>query len=360
MFGYLKRKMMYNILFAHKANDCGRIIRIKKSEFYIFVFIKNAFYTEANKSLSRINTLRIRSYIYILTFLFLLQSVKPAYSRDPVFSQFYAAPLYLNPAFTGSTMCQRIAFNYRILNSIEKFHVANFSYDSFVERLEGGVGIMLTTEEPNMYMMRNTINAMYAYHLRVSQDVNINFGVQAGYIGNFSRWGNLDFIEDEPEPDHIWRHNVDFAAGVMLFTDRFYGGVAAHHLHEPNMSLYDDDVSKLAMKLTGHFGMYFEPGSGDPRRRDEPEYFISPNLIFQQQGYHTHVAAGIYTGIKPVMIGAWYRYWFDFENDDSSNTFVFLAGLNIDDYRIGISYERVSGLRNGALEISLAFRFNCP
>ncbi len=305
--------------------------------------------------------MRIRPYIYILTAFFLLQSVKPAYGRDPVFSQFYAAPLYLNPAFTGSTMCHRIAFNYRVLNSIENFHVANFSYDSFVERLEGGVGIMLTSEDLNMYMMRNSINAMYAYHLRISQEVNVNFGVQAGYVGNFSRWSKLNFVDPaEDAPVEQWIHNVDFAAGVMLFTNRFYGGVAAHHLHEPNMSLYDDDVSKLSMKLTGHFGMYFEPGSGDPRRRDAPEFFISPNFIFQQQDSHTHIASGIYTGIKPVMIGMWYRHWFNWDNEDSSNTFVFLAGLNIEDYRIGISYERVSGLRDGALEISLAFRFNCP
>jgi type IX secretion system PorP/SprF family membrane protein len=360
--------MMYNILFTNTANVCGKFIRSKKYSFIYLFSQKTRSTQEQTIRKNKIKTLRIRIYIYITLTLLLLQSFRPAFGRDPVFSQFYAAPLYLNPAFAGSTMCQRIAFNYRMLNSIENFHVANFSYDSFVERLEGGVGIMLTSEEANMYMMRNTINAMYAYHLRVSQDVNINFGVQAGYIGNYSRWGKLDFVEEEPEPDHIWRHNVDFAAGVMLFTNKFYGGVAAHHLHEPSMSLYDDDVLKLERKFTGHFGMYFEPGSGDPGRRDEPEYFISPNLIFQQQGYHTHIGAGIYTGIKPVMIGAWARrHWLDLDREKDIYTFVFLAGLNIDDYRIGISYDsfyygesQFSNVSRGALEISLAFRFNCP
>lgn len=310
-----------------------------------------------------------RTYIliFLVAVILFLKTNDAAQGRDPVFSQFYAAPVYLNPAFAGSTMCQRIAFSYRMLSSIENFHIANFSYDAFVERLEGGIGIMLTSDETNMYMMRNSINAMYAYHLRVSQEVNINFGVQAGYIGNFSRWGKLEFVDPtETEPDNLWRHNVDFAAGVMLFTDRFYGGVAAHHLHEPPMSIYGDDVSTLAMKLTGHFGMYFEPGSGDLRWRDAPEYFISPNFIFQQQGYHTHLGAGIYTGIKPVMIGFWYRrHWMDFDTDQSSSTVVFLAGINIDDYRIGLSYDFSTNntyriAMDNILEITFAIRFNCP
>ena len=33
--------------------------------------------------------------------------------QDPQFSQFYAAQLYLNPAFTGSTQISRAGINYR-------------------------------------------------------------------------------------------------------------------------------------------------------------------------------------------------------------------------------------------------------
>ncbi|MFM8742085.1 MAG: type IX secretion system membrane protein PorP/SprF, partial [Cytophagales bacterium] len=34
-------------------------------------------------------------------------------AQDPQFSQFYAAPLYLNPAFAGSTNQNRVGINYR-------------------------------------------------------------------------------------------------------------------------------------------------------------------------------------------------------------------------------------------------------
>ena len=36
-----------------------------------------------------------------------------AQAQDPAFSQFYANPLYLNPAFAGSNECPRANLNYR-------------------------------------------------------------------------------------------------------------------------------------------------------------------------------------------------------------------------------------------------------
>ena len=34
-------------------------------------------------------------------------------AQDPQFTQFYANPLYLNPAFAGTARCPRICMNYR-------------------------------------------------------------------------------------------------------------------------------------------------------------------------------------------------------------------------------------------------------
>ncbi len=285
--------------------------------------------------------------------------------QDPVFSQFYAAPIYLNPAFAGSTNCSRAVFNYRMVRSIENLHTANFSFDRFVDRLHGGIGIIATTDQTNMHFMRNSIQAMYAYHLTVTPDFSINFGMQAGYIRNDTQWDKFVFPDpNEPLPDNSWQHSVDFAAGILFHSNRIYGGFAAHHLHEPDMSIMDKGYAYLPMKLTGHLGMYFEPGSGDPRRRDQPDYYFSPNIVFQQQGEYNHLSAGMYLGIKPVMLGLWYRHWLNQSNLTPNNFLVALVGINMDDYRIGFSYDvSMSGLSGdiySALELSLAFRFNCP
>ena len=39
--------------------------------------------------------------------------MRSVYSQDVHFSQFYANPLYLNPAFAGSRICPRIITNFR-------------------------------------------------------------------------------------------------------------------------------------------------------------------------------------------------------------------------------------------------------
>ncbi len=65
-------------------------------------------------------------------------------AQDPQFSQFYAAPLYLNPAFAGSNQASRAIANYR--NQWPNFQ-ANFityaaSFDHFFRKYNSGIGIL--------------------------------------------------------------------------------------------------------------------------------------------------------------------------------------------------------------------------
>ncbi len=305
----------------------------------------------------------------------LLTGFGSAMAMDPVFSQFYAAPIYLNPAFAGSTGCSRLVMNYRQLRSVEDLHTSNFSYDAYSERLYGGLGIIVTSDMNNMVMMRNSIGAVYSYHMRLTGETDLQFGVQASYLRNDISWNNLVFGSDftngqteaPPQDGNTWKHNVDFAAGVMVFSDRVYGGFAAHHMNRPDISIYeniqDSVTSRLEIKYTGHMGLYFEPWqSGAPGGY---EYFISPNLVYQRQGDFSHFSAGIYTGAKPVMAGIWFRHHRSSTGGvENVNFLAFLAGINMGSYRIGYSYDYsfsgFSDIMHATHELSLAFRFNCP
>lgn len=88
------------------------------------------------------NFITMRRIVFGLCSLVLVVNV--AFAQDPQFSQYYQAPLYLNPGFTGITPQQRLAINHRIQwpNLPQAFSTYSFSYDIFVDELKSGFGIL--------------------------------------------------------------------------------------------------------------------------------------------------------------------------------------------------------------------------
>ena len=66
-----------------------------------------------------------------------------SFAQDPAFSQFYANPLYLNPALAGSANCPRVILNYRNQwPGIAATYVTySASYDQYVDAIQGGIGV---------------------------------------------------------------------------------------------------------------------------------------------------------------------------------------------------------------------------
>jgi len=65
-------------------------------------------------------------------------------AQDPQFTQFYANPIYLNPAFAGSNGCPRFAMNYRNQwPSLSGNYVTySASYDQYFKNINGGIGVI--------------------------------------------------------------------------------------------------------------------------------------------------------------------------------------------------------------------------
>ena len=74
-----------------------------------------------------------------------------ANAQDPAFSQFYANPLYLNPAFAGATPkgCPRANLNYRDQwPGIGRTYVTtSASWDQHINAIGGGLGVMVTQDK---------------------------------------------------------------------------------------------------------------------------------------------------------------------------------------------------------------------
>lgn len=294
----------------------------------------------------------------LLTFLLVSMQSKRGIAQDAILSQFFSSPVYLNPAFAGTGDGFRAVLNFRShpLPDASNLSFFNASVDGYVPSLFGGVAVIASSDYQGNLLWTNQFSAAYAYHLQVSRDWFVNFGAQAGYLRRDIHWSNLDFADpSQPPPDQDWKHSADFAAGVLFHNDWLYGGLAAHHLTSPQISLFDDN-HKLATKYTAHAGAYITPGGRGRAGGQTTEFFISPNVIYQNQDPYQRINYGMYFGIESVMAGLWYRQ--DLEN---SNTMIFLVGLRYDRFNIGYSYDySFSGFTDathGIHEISLSFSF---
>jgi type IX secretion system PorP/SprF family membrane protein len=309
---------------------------------------------------------------FILTFLALILYMQTSFSQDPEFSQFYANPLYLNPALAGATICPRIVGNFRDQwPSVGGAYVTyNAAYDQYVDVLHGGVGLLITADRTGGGKLNTTeISLMYAYKFNITDKLSASAAVQAGYYQRHLVWDNLIFEDmidprlgvvqptKENAPDNPTVGAPDFGAGVMLgYDEKYYGGIAVSHLSQPKFGFYSSNTSKLDMKFTVHAGalINLKDGSYDENR----EFSISPNILYQQQFKFHQLNIGTYLTFDPLIVGVWFRH--NFENADAIAP---MLGIHYKNFRFGISYDvtlsHLKGSTGGAYEASASWQFPC-
>jgi type IX secretion system PorP/SprF family membrane protein len=300
----------------------------------------------------------MRKNIFLLGFLFSFSLVSVA--QDIAFSQFYANPLYLNPAFAGTAKCPRVNLNYRnewpALN--KTFVSYSASYDQHVAPISGGLGLLVTQDNAGDGTL-GTFNAgaMYSYQLNINRHFSLKAGLQASYFQkslNFSKLRFGDQINDrsgfiyptQEQAERTKRTGVDFSAGVLGYSKKYFFGFAAHHLNQPDES-FVKGPSRLPMKLTGHAGAVL-PLNGDG------DMSVSPNILYQKQGNFQQLNLGVYLRKSVLVLGFWYR---------NKDAFIALAGIQTKFFKFGYSYDvTISKLNNstgGSHELTMSFIADC-
>jgi type IX secretion system PorP/SprF family membrane protein len=285
-------------------------------------------------------------------------------AQDPQFTQFYANPLYLNPALAGNKICPRINMSYRQQwpGIHGTYSSLGFSYDQLAHKVRGGIGFMAIHDQAGEGTLNTTgVGVIYAPYIKLSPTATISVGIQAGYWQKRVDWSKLTFgdqidpqkgfinLTNEQQVNTISR-NFDVAAGAVLTLNHVYAGVAVHHLFEPNESFLNG-TSPLPRKYTAHAGGVI-PLS---KSKYESETYISPNILYQQQGDFKQLNLGMYFKKDAIVGGIWYR---------GNDSFILLVGLEQNMFRIGYSYDlTLSKLTNnvssGSHEISLGYTLKC-
>ena len=289
-----------------------------------------------------------------------------ALAQDPEFSQFYANPLYLNPAFAGSNNCPRVALNYRnqwpgISGS---FVTQSVSYDQRLGYNKGaGIGFIITNDQAAKTLNTLNASAIFSYHIPITRKFAIRVGFQATYFQKSLDWSKLTFGDMiDPRRGFVYSGNevrngngkksgIDFSGGILGFSETFFFGFSAHHITEPNESLVFGD-SPLPMKLTGHAGAVIPLNKS--RYRNKNDVRISPNILYRNQGTFQQLNLGVYVNKGPLWTGVWYR---------NGDAFIVLLGIQTDLVRLGYSYDvttsQITLATAGSHEISFAMNFKC-
>lgn len=301
-------------------------------------------------------------------------------AQDPIYSQYYAAPLQLNPAFAGNTYTPHISINYRNQwPALNQAYVSySVAYSQFFKNFNSGLGLMILADDAGQGLYKtNKVSGVYSYRLEVNDNLFIKLGLEGSMVRISLDWDKLTFGDqitetgpnsgggtpfptEEVQPDNIQNNYFDASAGILIYNSNFYAGITAKHLNTPNESFLEINQnldSGLPVRFGMHAGYEFKISEGNKRKQAS---FISPNIMFVKQGDFGQLNIGAYGNLGAIFGGVWYRQ--GFANPDAA---IVLLGFKTGGYKIGYSYDitvsRLTlGNSGGSHEISFIMNFDEP
>ncbi len=304
---------------------------------------------------------------------------------DAHFTQYYAYPVWVNPALTGVIDgSSRVTVNYRqqlpglYAPMITKGVTADFSLPK-----NFGLGVTALNQSSSDAGYQNT-NAYlsFSYRVRLSAYGILSGGFQMGVINkkvdpNKFQFGNqfnpvIGYDPTIPSNEiFAFRSATSFdgSVGLMYFDGdpkKSYNpfiGVSLYHPTKPvNRFLSGGENNTIPMRYTIHGGMRVQLSN-----RAE----LIPHALYMKQGTASELAGGMVCNLmieqgKDIIVGGMYRH---------KDAVAPSIGLRFNGLTIGLSYDvNISDLKtasssNGGYEISISFtsqkkipdtRFICP
>jgi len=305
----------------------------------------------------------------------------PLVAQDIQYSQFYAAPLFLNPAFTGSEENTRVGVNYRNQwpGLSHSFNAYSAYFDHFMEGSNSSIGIIVNGSRESLAQVSNMeVGALYSYRLRLGEYQFLNFGGQISYVSRNAAFEDLVFgsqididrgTVDGSMPNLPYgdsqHHYADIDFGMLWNSKNLWLGASAHHLTQPHFSYIDDITNRLPIKYGVHGGVRLDLTGGFindyfNNTLQERAMFFAFNYKSQDPFNQLDVGGQIF--FEPLLLGIWYRglpVKYSLPNHESIILLVGFALKNGMD--IGYSFDVTTsklGLKNSGGAHELSFRYS--
>ena len=215
----------------------------------------------------------------------LLVSCLALKAQDYRFSQFYNAPLVLNPALTGKTDGMfRVAANFRN----QWFNAADKPYITYGASVDGaipvakkdalGIGLLAVNDRTANGIYNNAvIMASIAYHKSLGKEAkhSLSLGLQGGYAQKsldqnklrfYNQFDGTDFNPAQSSGENNLASKsgyFDLQAGLMENSHfgkkvNFYAGFAMNHIIQPKEKLLSGSDYTLKRRYTVHAGLEWQ------------------------------------------------------------------------------------------------------
>jgi len=322
----------------------------------------------------------IKHYIS-LVFIFLLPFVSEA--QDPHYSQYFNAPLSLNPAFTGYYDGKhRLATNFRNqwMGAGDPFTTATIGFDTrmLAQQMDKsilGVGLVLMGDRTATGAYNsNYASLSTAYHQALDEEgfQHLAVGFQGSLGTRMLDYNRISFnsqfasrgfdLSLSNNENFVTRRSayVDFNVGLMYNylkdRNRFFIGTSYYHVNQPKMSFLGNDEYTLPARATVHAGASFLVGA-------QGELFLSGQ--FMNQAGVSSTSFGFAYGYSPYQMddnNVFYAGLF-YRNQDAVYPYL---GYLLNNVQIGLSYDiNTSGIqtgnrRNKSFELSVIYHFFDP
>lgn len=294
-------------------------------------------------------------------------------AQDAQFSQYYAAPLYLNPALAGIHQKGSFGMNYRTQWPSITANYQTFSayVDYHFEEQNSSLGFLFMNDKEGIAGLQSNMFALqYAYQLELNYTWTIRPAIQGAYYlrdinfskltfgDQFDNTGKVKSVSGEVLNTGAVANFFDLSLGGILFSPFMWLGISTHHLTEPNQTLVGEE-SPLSRRFSIHTGYKILLNE-----RTSREMALTPTLNYRQQGKFDQLDVGAYLTLNPLLVGLWYRGIpiKTFQGIPNNESVILMVGLQTQKISFGYSFDyTISGLgigTGGAHEISLKYNFS--
>jgi type IX secretion system PorP/SprF family membrane protein len=295
-------------------------------------------------------------------------------AQDPQLSQFYASPIYTNPAFAGSS--KKIRFSSSARNQYigldQTYKTAVATLDASLPKISSGLGLISMYDQAgDGFLSTTSLGVVYAYNLAINRFWNMNFGIQSEIRQRFYDFNRFTFGDQlDAVRGRVFLRSAEtginnniifpnFAAGVLVYNEHLYAGIAVHNLIKPNQSFTSASTAEpfvLPRRYTVHAGGNITLKKA---RNEMNKVYLSPNFLFMSQREFYQLNIGTYIKKQSLTFGMWYR-----QTSVNADALIFMAGLRFNNLRVGYSYDltisKASTTTVGSHEISFAVDIKTP